>query len=137
MIKDAIEKKLQHKIFLFYSNRRPKSPFLDELEKLARENLSFQLITTMTEPEKSVKLWQGETGKLSQSVLKKYVDNLESPIYYTAGLPEMIPHHVGAILMCEQTVIQDPEIQELCQTIISGQQAEIDQMKAKLEELQQ
>ncbi len=51
-------------------------------------------------------------------------------------LRSMIPHHAGAILMCEQAPIQDPEIKMLCSTIISGQQAEIDQMKAKLSQLQ-
>lgn len=47
----------------------------------------------------------------------------------------MIPHHASAILMCEESPIQDPEIQMLCRRIISSQQAEIDQMKAKLREL--
>ncbi len=51
-------------------------------------------------------------------------------------LRSMIPHHAGAILMCEQASIQDPEIKGLCQTIISGQQAEIDLMKAKLDQLE-
>jgi uncharacterized protein (DUF305 family) len=50
-------------------------------------------------------------------------------------LRSMIPHHAGAILMCEQSPIQDPEIRALCRTIISGQQAEIDQMTAKLRQL--
>jgi Domain of unknown function (DUF305) len=52
-------------------------------------------------------------------------------------LRSMIPHHAGAILMCEQASIQDAEIQELCETIIASQQEEIDQMKAKLQELDQ
>ena len=51
-------------------------------------------------------------------------------------LRSMIPHHAGAILMCEQASIQDTEIKALCGTIISSQQAEIDQMKAKLLELE-
>jgi uncharacterized protein (DUF305 family) len=50
-------------------------------------------------------------------------------------LRSMIPHHAGAILMCEQASIDDAEIKALCDTIISGQQSEIDQMKAKLDEL--
>ena len=50
-------------------------------------------------------------------------------------LKSMIPHHASAILMCEKTNLQDPELQELCTSIISGQQAEIDQMKAKLDGL--
>jgi hypothetical protein len=52
-------------------------------------------------------------------------------------LRSMIPHHSGAILMCEESSIQDPEIQELCETIISSQQAEIDQMEAILQRLEQ
>jgi uncharacterized protein (DUF305 family) len=51
-------------------------------------------------------------------------------------LRSMIPHHAGAILMCEQAKIQDPEIKDLCKSIISSQQQEIDQMKAKLAELE-
>ena len=51
-------------------------------------------------------------------------------------LKSMIPHHASAILMCEKANLQDPEIKELCKSIISGQQAEIDQMKAKLMELE-
>ena len=50
-------------------------------------------------------------------------------------LRSMIPHHGGAILMCEEAPILDPEIRELCTSIISGQQAEIDLMTAKLREL--
>jgi hypothetical protein len=52
-------------------------------------------------------------------------------------LRSMIPHHSGAILMCEESSIQDPEIQELCGTIISSQQAEIDQMEAILQRLEE
>lgn len=50
-------------------------------------------------------------------------------------LRSMIPHHAGAILMCEEASIEDSEIRELCRNIIAGQRAEIDQMKAKLEQL--
>jgi uncharacterized protein (DUF305 family) len=50
-------------------------------------------------------------------------------------LRSMIPHHAGAILMCEEAPIRDPEIKELCGAIVSSQQTEIDQMKAKLAEL--
>lgn len=47
-------------------------------------------------------------------------------------LRSMIPHHAGAILMCEQASISDAEITRLCQEIISSQRSEIDQMKALL-----
>ena len=51
-------------------------------------------------------------------------------------LKSMIPHHAGAILMCEESDIKDPEIKALCEKIRAGQQQEIDQMKNKLKELQ-
>lgn len=49
-------------------------------------------------------------------------------------LKSMVPHHGGAILMCQQAALKDPDLQHLCQTIISSQQQEIDFMKAKLQE---
>ena len=51
-------------------------------------------------------------------------------------LRSMIPHHAGAILMCEQAPLNDPDLQGLCEDIIAGQQAEIDLMKMKLDELE-
>jgi uncharacterized protein (DUF305 family) len=51
-------------------------------------------------------------------------------------LRSMIPHHAGAILMCEKASIEDPEIQDLCKGIRGSQQSEIDQMKAKLAEFE-
>lgn len=47
-------------------------------------------------------------------------------------LRSMIPHHAGAILMCHEATIRDPEIERLCQGIVSSQQEEIEVMKAKL-----
>ncbi len=54
----------------------------------------------------------------------------------TQFLRSMIPHHSGAILMCERSSITDPEIKKLCNTIVKGQQSEIDQMVARLRQLQ-
>lgn len=51
-------------------------------------------------------------------------------------LKSMIPHHAAAILMVEETPVEDTEIQELARKIITSQQAEIEQMKAKLKELE-
>ena len=50
-------------------------------------------------------------------------------------LQSMIPHHSGAVLMCEKAKITDPEIQELCANIIASQQQEIDQMNKILNRL--
>ena len=50
-------------------------------------------------------------------------------------LRSMIPHHSGAILMCNEASLQDQRILELCKTIVAGQQQEIDQMRGILADL--
>jgi uncharacterized protein (DUF305 family) len=41
----------------------------------------------------------------------------------------MIPHHSGAVLMCEKSNIQDAELKLLCEQIVISQEREIQQMK--------
>lgn len=41
----------------------------------------------------------------------------------------MIPHHSGAILMCREAKLSDPELVTLCGAIIKAQRAEIQQME--------
>ena len=48
-------------------------------------------------------------------------------------LRSMIPHHAAAILMCKEAPIEDAEVVKLCDGIFASQEAEFDQMKAKLE----
>jgi hypothetical protein len=47
-------------------------------------------------------------------------------------LRSMIPHHAGAILMCEEAAITSTEIRSLCGDIQRSQRAEIQQMQALL-----
>ena len=50
-------------------------------------------------------------------------------------LRSMIPHHSGAILMCEEAKLTDPEIRQLCGEIIQAQKEEIAQMKRIMDRL--
>jgi uncharacterized protein (DUF305 family) len=50
----------------------------------------------------------------------------------------MIPHHSGALLMCKEASLKDPELRALCygpDGIIESQRREIKQMRAILERL--
>lgn len=52
-------------------------------------------------------------------------------------LSSMIPHHSGAILMCERAAIKEAEVIRLCEQIVASQKDEIAQMRgliARLEE---
>jgi len=55
------------------------------------------------------------------------------PVGNVQFLRSMIPHHSGAILMCREADLTDPELIKLCDGIIKSQQEEIDRMKAILE----
>jgi ferredoxin-NADP reductase len=91
IIKDAAERKLPHKLVLFYSNRRPEdTAFLTELQSLAKENPNFMFVPTMTNIEKSAQSWDGEKGYINADMLKKYVHDDMMPIYYLAGPPAMV-----------------------------------------------
>lgn len=53
-------------------------------------------------------------------------------------LTSMIPHHSGAVLMCKEASLKDPELRELCygaKGIIASQIQEVEQMKAILKRL--
>lgn len=45
-------------------------------------------------------------------------------------IDSMIPHHSGAILMCREAKLADPELKTLCEAIIGAQREEIDQMES-------
>jgi hypothetical protein len=44
-------------------------------------------------------------------------------------IASMIPHHSGAILMCRETNLSDPELVTLCGEIMQAQRDEIEQME--------
>jgi ferredoxin-NADP reductase len=91
MIKDATERNLPHKIFLFYSNRRPEdTAFLKHLKDLAQRNPNFIFIPTMTEMEKSAEQWEGEKGYITKEIIEKYVPDRADAIYYAAGPQVMV-----------------------------------------------
>lgn len=43
-------------------------------------------------------------------------------------IASMVPHHAGAILMCREAELSDPELVALCVAISKGQREEIEQM---------
>lgn len=91
MSKEAANRKLSHKIYLFYSNRRPEdAAFLKPLQDLAVSNPKFTFIGTMTDMEKSQESWPGENGYIDKKMLSKYLPDIALPIYYIAGPGKMV-----------------------------------------------
>ncbi|HEX6821944.1 MAG TPA: FAD-dependent oxidoreductase [Candidatus Sulfotelmatobacter sp.] len=91
IVKQADHERLLHRLYLFYSNRRPEdAPFLESLGKLEKSNPNFHLIATMTEVYRSNRKWEGETGRIDTAMLSRYVNDLQGPIFYIAGPPGMV-----------------------------------------------
>src|SRR5262249_20887793 len=90
MARHAARRRLAHRIYLFYSNRRPEdAAFLDELRPWEALNQNYRLIPTMAEPEKSAKPWKGETGFIRPEMLERHLPDPRLPVYYFAGPPAM------------------------------------------------
>lgn len=88
MARHAAKNRLGHRLYLFYSNRRPEdAAFLEELQGLEQSNPNFRLIATMTEADKSSRPWTGETGVIRRDMLERYLPDLQTPVYYFAGPP--------------------------------------------------
>ena len=91
IVKQADHERLPHKLYLFYSNRRPEdAPFLESLDNLKKSNPNFHLIATMSEILRSKRKWEGETGLIDKAMLSRYVNDLRGPIFYIAGPPGMV-----------------------------------------------
>ncbi len=91
ILRQAAREKSPHKLYLFYSNRRPEdAAFLEELRKLEAQHPNFRFIPSMSEMDRSKLPWKGETGFIDKEMLKRYLPSLQGPIYYVAGPPEMV-----------------------------------------------
>lgn len=84
---DAAQKKSAQTFYLFYGNQsQADAAFLAELQNLQHQLPNFKLIATMANDP----TWTGEQGFISQSMLKKYLPDLHTPIYYVCGSPTMV-----------------------------------------------
>lgn len=72
-------------------------------------------------------IYAGLAVLFSGSLLATRVQTLVDDRQFVAS---MIPHHSGAILMCREARLADPELVKLCGDIAKAQRAEILQMEA-------
>lgn len=87
IIKDATEKNLPHRLFLFYSNRSTnEAALIDILKELEKKNSNFTFVPTMTQQED----WRGEKEYISWAMIKKYIPDLKGAIYYISGPIRMV-----------------------------------------------
>jgi ferredoxin-NADP reductase len=87
----AAHARLPHRIWLFYSNRRPEdAAFIGELRELEKANPNYRFVPTMTAMDNSALPWSGETGVIGKALLERHLKGAQSPIFYLAGPPGMV-----------------------------------------------
>jgi len=88
MIAQATHEETAHQITLLHASRTPAElPLSGDFERLAQENPRFTYVTTA---ESAPDDWQGERGRVDASMVKRYVPNLNRPIYYLSGPEGMV-----------------------------------------------
>lgn len=91
MLSYASQEKLSHPLFLFYANRQLKdAAFIDDLWQLERDNPRFRFVPTLTRPTNPGPPWKGRTGHFNSEMLCAQVRQVQGPIYYIAGPPDMV-----------------------------------------------
>lgn len=80
-------KNLPTKVLLVYSNKTPEDiVYKKDLEELAK-NSNIKVVNTITRAKEEHK-WEGETGRISEDLIKKNVSDITKPLYYICGSPE-------------------------------------------------
>jgi ferredoxin-NADP reductase len=89
MIRDALQRSSQRKLFLFYSSRTPDdAPFLAELQDLAERHANLVFVPTMTRDD--LPSWTAEKGRITADLIRQHVGGFLPATYYIAGLPDMV-----------------------------------------------
>jgi len=85
------EENLPTKLTLFVSFSNLNEIIMyDEFKKIELQNPNIQIIYTITQPEKSLESWTGETGRITKEMILKYVSDNIKPYYYVVGPPQMV-----------------------------------------------
>jgi ferredoxin-NADP reductase len=89
ILQSAIQERLPHKLYLFYSNREADdAAFIEELQSMTAQNPNFTLVPTIT-AHKTV-AWPCEKGHINREMLTRHLLGLHGPIYYIAGPSGMV-----------------------------------------------
>lgn len=64
--------------------------YYNEFTAFGNQHKNIQVIYTITHPERSPKQWGGETGRISETMIQKYVPDIQHALFYIVGPPKMV-----------------------------------------------
>jgi ferredoxin-NADP reductase len=89
IIQHAVQERLEHKMYLFYSNRHAEdAAFMEEMESVGAQKHNFFFIPTVTGHTSLG--WRYEKGHIDREMLTRYLAGLKGQVYYVAGPSGMV-----------------------------------------------
>jgi ferredoxin-NADP reductase len=99
MVAQAIHDKTAHRMLLLHASRRPEDlPFRQDFERMAKDSSNFTYVMTVSAPSAD---WKGERGRVNADMVRRYVQNLQAPIYYLSGPEGMVKAMRGLLVDLE------------------------------------
>lgn len=91
MLTYAAAKHLSLPLTLFASFSIPEEMvYYDEFKKLEAKHPNIKIIYTITKPQESQVVWNGQTGRISPEMINKYVKDIPNNVFYVVGPPPMV-----------------------------------------------
>ncbi len=82
---------LPYPVVVFYANRRPEdAAFLEEIGELAKQDPNLTFVPIMSATGTPEQPWDGESGHIDESMLKRHLIGVSGAIYYLTGPPGMV-----------------------------------------------
>lgn len=111
ILRQAVHDSLKRPFYLFCSNRHPEdASFANELQEFP--TLDYHCIDTLTNQEAADRCeWQEERGYICDSMLQKYIADIENPMYYIVGSPTFANAMIGMLAgmgVDKDSIKQDP-----------------------------
>ncbi|MCI4372194.1 MAG: hypothetical protein L3K02_00900 [Thermoplasmata archaeon] len=83
---------------LLYTARVPEELiFRSELDQFARSSPQVRVEYSITRPSESGETWNGRVGRISADWIREVAAPFERPLFYVAGLPEMVQGVVATL----------------------------------------
>lgn len=83
--------------------------FYDELSRLSKDHPNIKVVYTISRPEQSHNKWDGETGRISEQLIKKYASSILTSTYFIAGSSMMVSSMLDLL---EVMGIPDDQVRE-------------------------
>lgn len=92
IIQYSLDKKINTQMTLFVSWKNQDEMIFDDFFRNAEDELpGFSYVPTLTnDPSLDADVWDGERGRITDEMLKKYVNHMQESKYFFAGLPAMV-----------------------------------------------